>query len=209
MNPNGEEALSLIFITFDRVLAIVAPFSGLRTTRKRLVVSLTVAWVVVCALAILPLLIGGAFDRFYGRNGVCLPFGISQGKSLFEQDVFNLVFLSINLIGFMIILIGHLAIFRAIRASSKRLRCFRQDSNIGKELKFLRKMSLIVATDFVCWVPVIILKLLEFRGLTIPPEVSAWTAVFILPLNSAINPFLYTAEIFGFIKRRLPNTLRN
>ena len=35
--------------------------------------------------------------------------------------------------------------------------------------------------------------LLAVSGLTdIPIDVYAWTAVFILPINSALNPFLYT-----------------
>ncbi len=30
------------------------------------------------------------------------------------------------------------------------------------------------------------------RGATIPGEVYAWIIVFVLPINSAINPILYT-----------------
>ncbi|XP_064651598.1 uncharacterized protein LOC135502578 [Lineus longissimus] len=193
---------TLVFITCDRVLAIVFPFSGLRTTSKRLIITLSIAWSLVVGLASLPLLLGGVFDTFYGRNGVCLPFGISQGISLWEHDMLNLTVLTINLIGFIIILFGYLAIYRTIRKSSHRMKGFQQDSGVNKEVKFLKKMSLIVMTDFLCWVPIIVLKFLEFRGLKIPPEVSAWTAVFVLPLNSAINPFLYTSEIIGLMSRR-------
>ncbi|KAL8615592.1 hypothetical protein ACOMHN_026582 [Nucella lapillus] len=34
--------------------------------------------------------------------------------------------------------------------------------------------------------------LLAFSGVPIPGEVSVWVAVFVLPINSALNPFLYT-----------------
>ena len=34
--------------------------------------------------------------------------------------------------------------------------------------------------------------ILAITGTAIPGDVYAWTAVFILPLNSALNPFLYT-----------------
>ena len=36
------------------------------------------------------------------------------------------------------------------------------------------------------------LGLMALNEHVIPGEVYAWTAVFILPINSALNPFLYT-----------------
>ena len=41
-------------------------------------------------------------------------------------------------------------------------------------------------------VPIIIIGFAALGGVTIAPVVSAWIAVFILPLNSAVNPLLYT-----------------
>ena len=40
--------------------------------------------------------------------------------------------------------------------------------------------------------PIILIGFAALAGAKIPPEVSAWIAVFILPLNSAVNPLLYT-----------------
>jgi hypothetical protein len=193
---------TLVFITCERVLVVAFPFRFSKTTRKILLVSLSLAWLATLALAILPLLIGGVFGTYYGQNGVCLSFGISRGE-LLVQDVFNLVILSINLIGFMIILIGHLVILDVIRKSSRRMRGHRRGSVVNKEIIFLRKMSLIVMTDFICWVPIIIIKFLEFNGFHFPAEITAWTAVFVLPLNSAINPFLYTNQIVESITKAI------
>ena len=41
-------------------------------------------------------------------------------------------------------------------------------------------------------VPIILIGFAALGGATIPPVMSAWIAVFILPLNSAINPVIYT-----------------
>ena len=55
------------------------------------------------------------------------------------------------------------------------------------------KMSLIVFTDFCCWVPVGVLSILVQAGaVEVDPAAYAWIATFVLPINSAINPFLYT-----------------
>ena len=57
-----------------------------------------------------------------------------------------------------------------------------------------RRMVFIVVTDFLCWMPVIILSLLSLLGEFHDPEKQAyvWIAVFVLPVNSSINPILYT-----------------
>ncbi len=55
------------------------------------------------------------------------------------------------------------------------------------------KMALIVGTDFACWMPVIIMGILSQAGIVeIGPGMYAWIVVFILPVNSSLNPYLYT-----------------
>ena len=46
--------------------------------------------------------------------------------------------------------------------------------------------------------------ILAITGVAIPGDVYAWTAVFILPLNSALNPFLYTLS--AIIGKKVPVT---
>nr|KAG5694018.1 hypothetical protein BaRGS_002472 [Batillaria attramentaria] len=58
-----------------------------------------------------------------------------------------------------------------------------------------RRLSLIVFTDFCCWFPIGLMGLLAFHDTPIPGEVNVWAAIFILPVNSAINPFLYTLSM--------------
>lgn len=50
----------------------------------------------------------------------------------------------------------------------------------------------IVLTDVSCWAPVIVLKLLAFYNFEISGDVYSWLVVFVLPLNSTINPLLFT-----------------
>ena len=54
-------------------------------------------------------------------------------------------------------------------------------------------MFLLVLTDFCCWVPIGALSVLVQAGVVeVHPVAYAWIATFILPINSSINPFLYT-----------------
>ena len=64
------------------------------------------------------------------------------------------------------------------------------------QIKLAIRMALIVGTDFICWMPIIIMGLLSATGAAkIPADMYAWTAVFILPLNSSLNPYLYTFSV--------------
>ncbi|PFX12965.1 G-protein coupled receptor GRL101 [Stylophora pistillata] len=49
-------------------------------------------------------------------------------------------------------------------------------------------------TDFCCWMPIIIISILSLTGNFYDPHKIAfvWIAVFVLPLNSSLNPILYT-----------------
>ena len=69
------------------------------------------------------------------------------------------------------------------------------------ERKIAIKMAVVVGTDFMCWVPVIIMGVLSQTGLiVIPLEAYTWSVVFILPINSSLNPYLYT--IASLVSRR-------
>ena len=55
-----------------------------------------------------------------------------------------------------------------------------------------RRLFLVAFSDFCCWFPVGVMGLLAVRGTAIPGEVNVYVATLVLPLNSALNPFLYT-----------------
>ena len=75
-----------------------------------------------------------------------------------------------------------------------------QNSTIAK------RMTFIILTDFACWFPVIIISILALTGNLYDPtkRVYAWIAVFVLPINSSINPLLYTFST-PFVREKIPN----
>ena len=79
-----------------------------------------------------------------------------------------------------------------------------RSTNMNRESKMARRMMLIVLTDFLCWMPVIVIGLLSLLGKFHDPEKQAyvWIAVFVLPVNSALNPILYTFST-PLVKRRV------
>ena len=61
-----------------------------------------------------------------------------------------------------------------------------------QDMRVARNLFLLVITDFCCWFPVGVMGLLAAQAKPIPGVVNVMIAIFKLPLNSALKPFLYT-----------------
>ena len=72
---------------------------------------------------------------------------------------------------------------------------FYSSSQTSKDLMIASRLATVAASDFLCWFPVGLLGVLASSGVTIPGEVNVAMAIFVLPVNSAINPFLYTLNL--------------
>ena len=102
------------------------------------------------------------------------------------------VFIGFNLVCFITLALFYIRIFRIASNSSKSV----QSSAKRSEYRMALKMSAVVITDFLCWVPVALVCLFVQCGvLTVGPDIYAWTVGLILPINSSINPFLYTFAV--------------
>ena len=100
------------------------------------------------------------------------------------------IFTVLNSICFIAVCVCYTLIFvTAIQTAKKAGRT----PDMKQELKMATKMGAIVFTDMACWLPIIILSILVQSGRhVVTPHVYTWIVTFVLPINSAINPFLYT-----------------
>ncbi len=99
------------------------------------------------------------------------------------------LFIGLNSLSFATVAIFYINIFQIASDSSSSI----QSTGKDNELKMAVKMSAVVLTDFFCWVPLAFVCMLVQCGVTtVGPEMYAWTVGLILPINSALNPFLYT-----------------
>ncbi|BFZ25100.1 hypothetical protein BsWGS_28139 [Bradybaena similaris] len=89
--------------------------------------------------------------------------------------------------------------FYAIHMSALTLRTSRE----CQERSLVKRFFFIVVTDFMCWVPIIIIKIIALGGVKISGDLYAWVIVFALPVNSALNPLLYTLTTNLFKKKLL------
>ncbi|XP_074603980.1 uncharacterized protein LOC141857377 isoform X2 [Brevipalpus obovatus] len=183
-----SSVLILTVITVDRYVSVIHPLSQKRRTKVFAIACMIILWTIAVILAILPLLISDLFgNEFYGNNGVCLALQIHDPFSkAWEYSTF--LFCVLNMAAFIYISYAYIKMSLTIASSRLGLRTTQQqqDSNITKRFGF------IVATDCLCWMPIVIIKILALSGVPINDDLYAWVAVFLLPVNSALNPILYT-----------------
>ena len=127
---------------------------------------------------------------FYGNDGVCLFKYFVQDND--PQKLFVWSILSINFICFLFISISYLLIGILTRRSSKSLASSQNNQQIAQRNRRMnQRIAIIIATDFLCWVPFIVICILHSLNII---NATAWYSIFsmvILPINSVINPFLY------------------
>ncbi|XP_071479549.1 G-protein coupled receptor GRL101-like [Diadema antillarum] len=201
--------LMVMLISLDRCVHVVAPFKrGLHLAPKTSHLVELFIWMTAFLLSLLPIVLSSYFNgEFYGQTGVCLALPLTSQRP--SGWLYSLsIFICANFVAFIITFWSYVAIFLSVKTSQrkvgKRSAKGREDKRLREEIKLATKMALIVGTDLLCWMPIIIMGLMSSAGsLDLPAEVYAWTAVFIMPVNSSLNPYLYTiSTIYTQYKRR-------
>ena len=182
----------MTIISIDRFLSIVFPFSQVNLSPKTAKVAAVIIWFLTIVLSLMPVWVRQYFgSEYYGRSSVCLALPLTTERPDGWQYSVAL-FLFVNLFAFTIILVCYLGIFIIVKKSAGKTTNTRKTS-AAQQLEFAMRMGFLVGTDFVCWMPIIIMGFLSLtKQATIPAIVYVWSAVVILPINSALNPFLFT-----------------
>lgn len=183
----------LAIITLERNYAITnAVHLNRRLSLQKAMVIMFIGYTFALSMAIMPL--NGISD--YKKFSICLPLDIDSNLS---SQIYIISLISINTFSFILLLSCYLRMYCAIRGS--------QAWNTN-DLRIAKRMSILVITDFLCWMPIIIVAIATLFGYHIVGRngIKILT-IFILPLNSVANPFLYAITTKKF-KRDLNTLIR-
>ncbi len=213
---------SVFFVTLisvDRFLGVIFPHSDFKFGKISIKVTVALIWIFAIVIGTLPSSLAGWNPSFYDNSHVCigLPLALygtftkttatatagSHGMYRIEVPRWlptgdqigmyysTAVFLGLNCVCYLVVAVCYICIIVTVYLSSKRVGTI--NASMKTQIRLTLKVAAIVITDFMCWCPVIVLGILvQTRVLTLPPSVFAWMVTFVLPINSAINPYLYT-----------------
>ncbi|KAK6475673.1 relaxin receptor 2-like [Huso huso] len=204
MLSSEVSVMLLAYLSLEKCLAIAFPFSTMRPGRCQTLIVLHSIWVLGFVIALIPLRNQEYFGNYYGRNGVCFPLYADETEKPGAKYYSIGIFLGLNVLAFLAILLSYVTMFLSIRKSSLHLSC--KTRQLRQDVAMAHHFFFIVFTDALCWIPIIILKVLSLLQVQIPGTVTSWVAIFILPINSALNPILYTLTT-SFFRERVKTSL--
>ena len=141
--------------------------------------------------------------EFYGNDGVCLfKYFVHKDD---PQRHFSWGTLAVNFFCFLVISLSYLYINLV---SSRSANEANNPQTNKRNRRMQRKISIIIATDFACWVPFVLVSTLHSLSVM---DATSWYALFsvvILPINSVVNPILYDNSFASFVGRKI-SSVRN
>ena len=144
---------TLCVISADRFYKIVFPLHGARFNLKKAKLAMAGVWALSIILAVIPLFPISYFNgEYYSRSSVCLSLHITnETPAGWEYSV--AVFHGVNFTSFVFIFLSYSYIFYEVRKSKRATSKFTQGPS-QSEVALARRLILVVATDFLCWVPI-------------------------------------------------------
>nr|XP_058955675.1 leucine-rich repeat-containing G-protein coupled receptor 5-like isoform X5 [Pocillopora verrucosa] len=216
--------MTICLLSADRMKNVLFPYRGKSLSLKVTHLLCFLIWIVGGIIAFIPTV---GFDyfgsrqkghHFYGRSVVCLPLQLSTDKpSGWEYSV--AMFVGLNFILVLFVVVAYTMIIYKTCASSRRMakqgtererrmKAKARAAHLRREASLAKRVFFIVLTDCACWLPIVAIgmrSLLE-KSFRTPGDLAVWIAVFVLPVNSAINPILYTLstpQVRGVIRAKL------
>ena len=143
---------------------------------------------------------------FYGSSSVCLPDFYSKSET---ASKFSVALMSLNSLLISFIVVGYALIFYKISSQTVDKRAKKKSE---KENSVSVRIFLIMVTDVSCWLPIIVFSFASYFGYQINDVVHSLTSIVLLPINSLLNPVLYSridVVLFEKLKEVFINVKKN
>ncbi|XP_064110235.1 relaxin receptor 1-like [Macrobrachium nipponense] len=185
MTSAEVSVMILSFMSVERWICITWPLRTPKLSIGTARIILTGIWSAGLLISIFPVFYYQTRQGFYGTNGMCFPLHLDDPwvPGWFYSAF---IFVGLNQIGVVLILFSYMGMFCSIRLTRAAT-----PLSLG-DREFAIRFFFIVFTDCLCWIPIIVLRIMALANFEIQPELYAYVVVVLLPINSALNPFLYT-----------------
>ncbi|TTE36944.1 Relaxin receptor 2 [Bagarius yarrelli] len=166
MLSSEVSVLLLTYLTLEKFLVIVFPFSHLRPGKFQTGVVLVSIWMLGLIIAGIPLLNDDIFGNYYGRNGVCFPLHSDRLEKLAAKGYSTGIFLGLNLLAFLVIVLCYSSMFYSIYKTGFNATEVR--NRLHKDVAVANRFFFIVFSDALCWIPIFLVKTFSLLKMDIP-----------------------------------------
>jgi hypothetical protein len=141
---------------------------------------------------------------FFGNQGVCLFKYFVRPND--PQMVFSIFVLGLSSVCFAVITFCYIYIFSYASSSMKNSGASGGSSATMSKLQ--AKVTLIIATDFLTWIPFITIAILHCCEVVDGNKYYEFCSILLIPINSVINPIIYSGDKATDLVKKLVSALR-
>lgn len=183
--------LSIITIERYRCITTISKFQE-EAQKKRARVYVALAWIISFLIACYPLVERVMSNSdYFATNGLCLPLHIDQPFTAgWQYSAF--IYLGINFSAVIIIIALYAHMYTMIIDGRQTSRPVLLRSEKREDAILAIRLFFIVVIDCLCSIPIVVIKVMALANVSISASIYGWLVVFIIPINSALNPILYT-----------------
>ena len=218
---SSEASIFLVtLISIDRLINIKYPFSSRRLGFRSTCIIACVLWIVAVMVSIIPVIVTSSSSsqntQLYSLSEVCVALPLARQVVYIEEKdakvdldfvkrfverriqvgrepslLYSLaIFVAVNGICCIIITVCYVIIFVSVKSTAARSG---RSQDMKEQVRMATKMAAIVMTDLLYWLPIIILSIIAQADVVkVPAFAHALMITVLFPINSAVNPFLYT-----------------
>ena len=144
---------------------------------------------------------------FFNQSPLCIQnlFSSEPDESLQLLKMLYVSFLAVVIVSFSVcyIWIVFIRFKSAVHTASP---AFRLKTQRDKR-KLSRKVTLVISSQLLAWIPIIIATILTLSDKKIPPDFYEMAAIVLIPLNSLLNPIFHSrGHVFKRAKKRFRST---
>lgn len=179
----------ILLISIDLYLCAINPlcYKGRNNNLYKFKVSVIVLWVICIIYVGIPAMTStnaSGNDRIYKYSSICMP---SNVENLFYRSWIIIITVAIICIWLSTCLLYTLVLLK-VRKSSRSV----HKSSSHLDRKLAKKLSLILLTDLVSWLPYYLMIIRVILTGQIDIFELKFVIILALPVNSALNPYLYS-----------------
>lgn len=179
----------MLIISIDRYICLVYPFSQRKLKKKSASILVSSLWLVTIIFVGAPVIYSidaNGNNRLHGYSSICMASNVKN--PYFKWWITTYTFVTI--ICWITTCMLYTITFNSIRISSRGLR----KSETNKDLRIALRLFLILITDLMSWIPyyIVFMQMLSSISAEVDIVTLQFVVIIALPINSAVNPCLYT-----------------
>ncbi len=197
LNFNFLSPILLCFLSLERLMVVLYPMnSKFKQTqfvvKKISLLSITIFFLSLCCTMDMK------FHSIQVPFKLCSPF-VDPTNSVIIVKITTWAVALLQFSSIIFITVVYVKLLRELQIGKEKLKD--QMSKQRSNRAIIYQLVIVTATNILCWIPSCVVHMISMFSETYPIDMVLWTSIVVMPLNSVVNPVVFTViflrELYG------------